>query len=58
MATSPEEFRDQMQAIFESQSDDFEAAHSNMDGRMTELLTELGYGEGVEIFEAQEKWYA
>lgn len=31
--------------------------HIQADELMCELLRELGYGEGVEIFEQMDKWY-
>ena len=37
---------------------DVEVAHYKADQLMCELLTELGYGEGVEIFKDMSKWYA
>lgn len=58
---TPEEFRDKMRAIFAEDKDsypDLEASHANADGLMCELLRQLGYGEGVEIFEKADKWYA
>ena len=38
--------------------DNPEVAHSKADKLMCELLTELGYGEGVKIFDDMFKWYA
>lgn len=35
-----------------------EMAHIQADELMCELLRELGYGEGVNIFENMNKWYA
>lgn len=37
---------------------DPEGSHCDMDRLMCELLTSLGYGEGVEIFRKSKKWYA
>lgn len=37
---------------------DPEIAHYEADVLMCELLTELGYSEGVEIFKEMYKWYA
>ena len=53
--TTPEEFAEKMEKLSEL---DTERRHIEMDGLMCVLLTELGYGEGVEIFEGCCKWYA
>lgn len=37
---------------------DRESRHSNADDLMCNLLRDLGYGEGVETFDAMGKWYA
>ena len=37
---------------------DLEATHLQADKLMCALLTELGYGEGIEIFKNADKWYA
>ena len=37
---------------------DPEGQHDEMDKLMCELLRELGYGDGVDVFERQEKWYS
>ena len=52
----PEEFRSKMKTLAED--DDPESFHSYADDLMCETLTELGYGEGVKIFEDEEKWYS
>ena len=56
--TTPEEFTKKMQQIFDDFGGDEEAAHGEMDDLMCEVLIELGYKEGIEIFDKQEKWYA
>jgi hypothetical protein len=53
---TPEEFRNRMETI--SENYDVECGHSDMDDLMCEVLRSLGYGEGVDIFEKAEKWYA
>ena len=53
---SPEKFR--LEMIFAFKSGDTEADHGKADDLMCKLLTELGYGEGVKIFESMKKWYA
>ena len=37
---------------------DEEIGHIECDGVLCDLLNELGFGEIVEIYERQEKWYA
>jgi len=37
---------------------DIEADHAHADELMEAALTELGFGDGVAIFKAMEKWYA
>lgn len=55
-----EEFAEQMKAIAEGLDKfyDEEIAHISADALMMETLMDLGYGEGVEIFENLHKWYA
>jgi len=54
---SPEEFKDKMQAIFDLR-EDAETQHINMDDLLCETLIELGYREGIKIFNNARKWYA
>lgn len=51
-----EEFKNKMQAIADKR--DTEGGHIEADDLMCELLKGLGYGEGVEIFEGMDRWYA
>ena len=51
-----EEFKNKMQAI--ADKEDIEIGHFEADNLMCELLKDLGYGEGVEIFEEMYKWYS
>jgi hypothetical protein len=44
-----------MQAL---RTGDTEVDHGNMDDLMAEVLTELGYGIGVAIWQHVERWYA
>ncbi len=37
---------------------DIEDSHAAMDDLMCNLLRSLGYGDGIDIFEKAEKWYA
>lgn len=52
---APEQFANRMR---EAVTSDEESQHSVADGLMTSLLRELGYGEGVDVFEKMDKWYA
>lgn len=53
---TPEQFAAAMSQAAKDR--DTESAHATADDIMCELLRELGYEEGVEIFEQMEKWYA
>lgn len=55
---TPEEFAVRMKEIMNEFDGDEELCHVYMDGCMCNLLTELGYGEGVDIFVSADKWYA
>ena len=55
---TPEEFAKRMQEIHDRYLDDEEVVHSEMDDLMCELLRQLGYGEGIDIFDNTHKWYA
>lgn len=35
-----------------------EVCHCEMDDLMCQVLTELGYGDGVKVFDETPKWYA
>lgn len=52
---TPEEFATMMR---NQMNGDLENSHSAMDDLMVELLRHLGYGEAMDVFEQQEKWYA
>lgn len=64
---TPEEFKTHMQKISKNimELDDLdtdmpsmiEDAHIKADELMCEILTDLGYGEGIEIFKKMEKYY-
>ena len=58
MATTPEEFKTQMQKIRDTVGGDEEVAHADMDDLMAKVLVELGYHDGIAIFDKQAKWYA
>lgn len=53
---TPEEFKKEMLEI--SKIGDEEAQHEIADDLMCEILKELRYEEGVEIFKEMDKWYA
>ena len=53
---TPQEFADQMREI--CNSGDEEALHVSADNLLTDVLTSLGYGDGVAIFNRTPKWYA
>lgn len=55
---TPEEFKERMKKICESSDYNTEDRHVFADDLMCELLRSLGYGDGVEIFEAAPKWYS
>lgn len=55
---TPEEFSKKMQEIKDQLEDDEEVVHVKMDCLMCTVLEELGYGEGINIFEQTSKWYA
>lgn len=51
-----EEFAKKMEEIFKN--GDVEFSHVEADELMAEVLSSLGYEEGVKIFLSHEKWYA
>ena len=55
---TPKEFAKEMAKLTADKDGDFERAHGQMDDLMCKLLKELGYKEGIKIFEEQDKWYA
>ena len=58
---TPEEFKEKMKRISDSvfaDDGDEEEGHIAMDALMGQVLTELGYGEGVDIFWETPRWYA
>ena len=52
------EFTLTMSAICKRYHDDQELCHMLMDDVMCTALKELGYDEGIDIFESTDKWYA
>ena len=55
---SPLEFAVEMSKIKLECGGDEEVAHLTMDDLMTEQLKQLGYSEGVAVFDSPGKWYA
>lgn len=55
---TPEEFAAEMREACEHYKDDRECRHVAMDRIMTNLLRQLGYGKGIDIFANTRKWYA
>ena len=61
---TPKEFADEMRRITDEEQHkgdlywDTEQVHIEMDNVMCEVLEDLGYGEGIEIFRNESKWYA
>lgn len=53
---TPEEFKNRMCEL--SKNDDVVYRHMGMDRLICEVLTSLGYGEGVNIFNSTYMWYA
>lgn len=58
MAMTPEQFLEEMKEIFKANERDTEQDHSAADSLMCEVLTQLGYGDGVRVFEEADKWYS
>lgn len=57
MIMTPEDFWLKICTI-ETKYDSCEMTHIKMDELMCELLKELGYEKGVEVFERAPKWYS
>ena len=55
---TPEEFWLKMCTIITENDGYEEYTHIYMDELMCELLRELGYGKGVDVFENTPKWYS
>ena len=55
---TPEEFKERMKKICKDDGYNEEELHIFADDLMCKLLRSLGYGDGVEIFEAAPKWYS
>jgi hypothetical protein len=55
---TPEEFFYAMRKVSKDNTGDPEAMHCDADDLMCKVLTELGYGAGIEVFNKMTKWYA
>ena len=55
---SPQEFQIKMLDIMNMCGDTPEEAHSSMDELMCTLLISLGYQDGIDVFNSQERWYS
>jgi hypothetical protein len=53
---TPDEFKARMEEVLLVGSCEYR--HEDADDLMCEVLRSLGYGDGVDIFEKMEKWYA
>lgn len=55
---TPEQFKKQMEQIENEFGQDIEMAHGKADFLMCKVLSEMGYQEGIKVFEDMPKWYA
>jgi hypothetical protein len=55
---TPEEFAAKMAEYKALNEGDPEASHSLADGLMCKALRELGYGDGIDMFETMTTWCA
>jgi hypothetical protein len=55
---NPETFKQKMYEIRDAEHNDVETKHIDADEIMCEVLIELGYGEGITIFQKMKKWYS
>ena len=53
---SPAEFKEEMLKI--SENGDIEVRHGDADTLMATVLRELGYQDGIDIYDDMEMWYA
>lgn len=53
---TPEEFLVKMKEI--EKDDDRESRHGSADALLGQVLCDLGYGEGIEVYDSMDKWYA
>jgi hypothetical protein len=55
---TPDEFYARMTELQRDKGGDLEAWHSLADNLMCDLLRQLGYDRGVDVYMASERWYA
>lgn len=55
---TPEEFKNKMQEIYDKSYGGGEEGHMMADVLLCEVLMQLGYKEGIDIFNSMEVWYA
>jgi hypothetical protein len=55
---TPDVFAAKTRQRFPASGYDEESSHGQADRLMCEVLRSLGYGEGVDVFENADKWYA
>lgn len=55
---TPRAFANRMESIRDKWSKDRECMHVEADELLVEALRSLGYGDGCDIFERMDKWYA
>lgn len=55
---NPKEFAEKMAVIAKYNDRDEESSHVEADDLMCEVLTELGYRDGIEIYRKMTLWYA
>lgn len=55
---SPAKFLTRLKAMYERPDYDKEATHSQSNALMEDLLTALGYKEGIEYLRSKDRWYA
>jgi hypothetical protein len=55
--TTPQQFADKMLAIEKAFSHSERELHIHMDELMSDVLKELGYGDGIQIYKKQDLYY-
>lgn len=57
---TPKEFKEEMQKIVDKEDadGDREKCHVEADALLCKVLKQLGYGDGVKVFNDLGKWYA
>ena len=55
---SPKEFKEEMIVIREVADGHPERFHIEADDLICKVMRDLGYGDGIDIFEEHERWYS